>query len=284
MTTPLRKMYPSFPYRVTLTLIAAFVVAAMATFSAPAIAQSPEDAPGSTTGPVETVSLLELYNQGGLLMHFILMCSIAVISISGFCFLRINRRRLLPVRMISSLTRQMAEKSVTEAYHDTEKSNSLLAGAMSAALEKADFEEPKYNRDAMEKAAAERLNHEETRLNFWINYLNVFATVTPMIGLLGTVTGMIQAFNQLAAGRSEPSDLAGGIGQAMVTTAGGLIVGIPAMFAFFFFRNNLQSIVTDTEAAVLRLLDYFVASEVEDPEPETAPAEEEALTAESIAG
>ncbi len=81
----------------------------------------------------------------------------------------------------------------------------------------------------------------------WVNYLNVFATLAPMVGLLGTVWGMIESFEQLARGASEPQDLAGGIGKAMITTAGGLIVGIPAMFFYFFFRNQLTVIVSEIQ-------------------------------------
>jgi biopolymer transport protein ExbB len=91
------------------------------------------------------------------------------------------------------------------------------------------------------------MDGEETRYMTWINYLNVFATIAPMIGLYGTVSGMITAFNQLKSGQSEPSDLAGGIGEAMITTAGGLIVGIPAMFFFFFFRNKLMGIMAELQ-------------------------------------
>jgi biopolymer transport protein ExbB len=91
----------------------------------------------------------------------------------------------------------------------------------------------------------------------WVNYLNVFATIAPMLGLLGTVTGMIQSFDQLAAGRSEPQDLAGGIGQAMLTTAGGLIVGIPAMFLYFYFRNKLMIVVTNIQKSVTFLIDVL---------------------------
>ena len=91
------------------------------------------------------------------------------------------------------------------------------------------------------------MNQEETRQMLWVNYLNVFATLAPMIGLLGTVWGMIESFDQLARGASEPQDLAGGIGKAMSTTAGGLIVGIPAMFFYFFFRNRLTAIVSQIQ-------------------------------------
>ena len=78
-----------------------------------------------------------------------------------------------------------------------------------------------------------------------------------MLGLLGTVTGMIASFDQLAAGKSEPQDLAGGIGEAMITTAGGLIVGIPAMFFYFFFKTRLTTIMSDVQKNATFVLDVL---------------------------
>ena len=96
-------------------------------------------------------------------------------------------------------------------------------------------------------SAEDTLEQEETKQMIWINYLNTVSTLAPMVGLFGTVMGMIQAFDALSAGKSEPAELAGGIGTAMLTTAGGLIVGIPAMFFYFFFRNRLSSITTEIQ-------------------------------------
>lgn len=202
-------------------------------------------------------SLLDLYLQGGLLIHVIAMCSIGTIAIAAYCGLQINKAKMVPGNKISELNQLMAQRDVESAFAACRNSPGPLTNTLSAALIKANFERDMYNKPAMEQAAAETLIHEETRYMLWINYLNVFATIAPMIGLLGTVTGMIDAFNQLAAGRSEPDDLAGGIGQAMVTTAGGLIVGIPAMFCFFLFRNNLQGAMADIQKAVTNMLDLF---------------------------
>lgn len=212
-----------------------------------------------TPAPSSNVSLLDLYLQGGALMHVIALCSLGTIAVAAFCALKISRKRLMPPALVEQLSGLMAQKDLQGAYAVCQEHPNMLTNTLSAAVLKADYDEPKYGRPAMEKAAAEKLVHEETRLTLWINYLNVFATIAPMLGLLGTVAGMIAAFNELAAGRAEPSDLAGGIGQAMLTTAGGLIVGIPAMFLFFFFRNILSGTIADIEAAILQMLDQFTA-------------------------
>lgn len=107
------------------------------------------------------------------------------------------------------------------------------------------------------EAAGEALDQEETRYMLWVNYLNVFATLAPMIGLLGTVVGMIESFQQLEQANSEPSQLAGGIRKAMVTTAGGLLVGIPSMFFYFFFRDRLTAIISSIQKQTSFLIDVL---------------------------
>ncbi len=236
-------------------LTSVFLASAALAQDAPAVDAAP-------AGPTQQ-SLLDLFLQGGALMWVIALCSLGTIAVAAFCGLKINKRKLMPAALVGQLTEFMAQKDLPNTYRLCQEHPTMLTNTLGAAVLKADFGEPKYGRAAMEKAAAEKLVHEETRLTLWINYLNVFATIAPMLGLLGTVAGMIAAFNELAAGRSEPSDLAGGIGQAMITTAGGLIVGIPAMFLFFFFRNILAGAIADIEAAILAMLDGFVAAPAE---------------------
>ncbi len=202
-------------------------------------------------------SLLDLYLQGGWLMHPIALCSIGTLAVGAFCALQITRGRFVPAGLIAQLNPLMAQRDVATAFQVCRSNPGPLTNTLAAALIKANFERDLYNKPAMEQAAGETVIHEETRYMLWINYLNVFATIAPMLGLLGTVVGMIEAFNSLAAGMSEPEDLANGIGVAMITTAGGLIVGIPSMFHFFFFRNNLQGAVADLQKAATNMLDLF---------------------------
>ena len=216
-----------------------------------------DDAPAAAA---ESDSLLEMYATGGPLMHPILLCSIGTLAVCVYCVLHIGTRRMAPPSQLQMLGHLLSQGDVTAAYDLCRAAPSLLSSALGAALLKLGLEGDAANRASMDQAAGDLLAAEETRHMLWINYLNVFATIAPMLGLLGTVTGMIEAFGQLAVGKTEPGDLAGGIGEAMITTAGGLIVGIPAMFFYFLFRNRLTAIVSAAQRGVDGLLDTLAGA------------------------
>jgi biopolymer transport protein ExbB len=224
-----------------LTLLA---LATLLFLAAPVCAQdaAPPPPPAETT-----TSLLDLYQQGGWTMHLLLLFSVGTVAVAVYCFTQVTASRMVPKPLVDTLTGSMQKRDVGGAYQMCLAQPNSLSRVMSNALLKVNFDRDQANKSSMEDAAGETMDGEETRYMTWINYLNVFATIAPMIGLYGTVSGMITAFNQLKAGQSEPSDLAGGIGEAMITTAGGLIVGIPAMFFFFFFRNKLMGIMAELQ-------------------------------------
>lgn len=223
-------------------------------------------------------SLLDIYWAGGWLMHPIAACSLGTVAVGVYSWLLTGRRRLSAPHLMPHLQRTLANRRIDEAFETCRMHPGLLTDTLGAAIIKANFERDHANRAPMEQAAADTLAHGETRFMYWINYLNFFATVAPMLGLLGTVTGMIQAFDKLSAGLCEPQDLAGGIGEAMITTAGGLIVGIPAMLMYMLYRNNVQSAVTEVQKDVVLLLDILTGEiAVEGVEPRAARTERDVL-------
>ncbi len=196
---------------------------------------------------VESTSLLDLYQQGGWTMHLLLVFSVGTVAVAAYCLLQLSAKKMTPKGLVDGLTLTLQKRDVGTAYQSCLANPCGITRVLAAALLKVNFERDQANKVSMEEAAAEALDAEETRWTLWVNYLNVFATLAPMLGLFGTVTGMITAFNQLKTGQSEPADLAGGIGEAMITTAGGLIVGIPAMFFYFFFRNRLMGLTAEIQ-------------------------------------
>lgn len=207
--------------------------------------------------PPKDKTLLDMFKTGGPLMYPLLLCSIGTIAVAVYCFLQIKTEKMMPRTQVDAVGHHMQRRDANAAYELCQNHPNAFSRTISAALLKVNFERELANKPSMEQAAAETLADEETRLMLWVNYLNVFATIGPMLGLLGTVTGMIASFDQLAAGRSEPQDLAGGIGEAMLTTAAGLIVGIPAMFAYFYFRNLLNLIVSNMQKRVTFMIDVL---------------------------
>jgi biopolymer transport protein ExbB len=154
---------------------------------------------------------------------------------------------MAPPGLVDRVNGFMATRDVGSAYSACQSDSSSYAKVMSGALLKVNFERDLANKASMSDAVAEGLDEQEHRQMVWVNYLNIFATLAPMVGLLGTVWGMIEAFDKLATTSGDAKQLAGGIKIAMVTTAGGLIVGIPAMFFYFFFRDRLQGVITTVQ-------------------------------------
>jgi len=218
-------------------------------------AQTPEE--DATEETVDKVTLLQVYKEGGFMMHILLICSIGTIAVIVYCFIQITPKKMAPTGLHETLVRHMQQRDVQNAYALCESNPNSLTRVVSTALLKVNFERDKANKDSMDQAAGEALDQEETRQMMWVNYLNVFATVAPMLGLLGTVTGMIQSFNDLKQGAKDPNAFAGGIGEAMSTTAGGLIVGIPAMFFYFFFRDRLTGITSTIQKKGSFLIDVL---------------------------
>lgn len=211
------------------------------------VTSAQDEAADAGVSASENVSALDLYKQGGNFMHLLLVCSIGTIAVSIYCFIQISGKKMAPKELVDRINAAMAAKDVSKAYSTCDSHPSSYGKVMSGALLKVNFERDLSNKVSMMDAASEAIDEEEHRQMVWVNYLNIFATLAPMIGLLGTVWGMIEAFDKLATTSGDAKQLAGGIKIAMVTTAGGLIVGIPAMFFYFFFRDRLQGVMTTVQ-------------------------------------
>ena len=219
------------------------------------VAQTP--AGGEASPEPEKVTLMGVYRDGGVMMHVLLLCSIGTIAAVVYCFIQISPKKMAPKGLHATLVRHMQQRDVQNAYALCESNPNSLTRVVSTALLKVNFDRDKSNKDSMDQAAGEAIDQEETRQMMWVNYLNVFATVAPMIGLLGTVTGMMGSFADLRQGATDPNDFAGGIGEAMSTTAGGLLVGIPAMFFYFFFRDRLAGTISTIQKQGSFLIDVL---------------------------
>lgn len=235
-------------------------------------------------GGSQDVSALDFYKQGGGLMHVLLGCSIITIAVVVYCFVQISTKRMAPPGLVNQVNAAMASRDVMSAYSACQAHPSSYARVMSSALLKVNFDRDLANKASMMDAAAEALDEEEHRQMVWVNYLNISATLSPMIGLLGTVWGMIESFDALSTQSGDAKGLAAGIKVAMITTVAGLVVGIPAMFFYFFFRDKLLGVMATVQKNVSFAIDILsgeirlqgaaqASASAETSPPETVPAE-----------
>ncbi len=232
----------------TSTLLAALVVSPFLTLSA----QAQEAAP-----PAESAtSLFGLLQQGGWAMYPLGLTALFMFFLIFYCWRETGTGRFVPAALVGALKDSLGKRDVDSARNLCAGTNSVLSRCLNAALTKARPEKADANREKIEGAFIDNVEAEDGAIGQWINYLNVVAAVAPMIGLLGTVSGMISAFQTIGqVGMGDPSALASDIGEALVTTATGLVIGIPAMVAYFIFRNRLNTNILKTVEAGGDLID-----------------------------
>lgn len=199
-------------------------------------------APGSTPG--EGMTVTELMMTGGVVMLAILIISFMALALIFYHFFALRMGRSIPKEMIRQVWILLGDGKLREALILCNRSDSASGRLMAAGISRAN-QDPKILASALEIVGEK----EAERLTDKIIYLSNIATITPMLGLLGTVLGMIKTFNVvvLQANLVEPWQLAAGISQALVTTAAGLIVAIPTMAMYYYFRGRSRRILTDLE-------------------------------------
>jgi biopolymer transport protein ExbB len=238
----MQKLYP-FPIRNFLL----FLVLAL-----PSIVWAQDDLASQT----ESTSLWGLIQQGGWAMYPLGLCSLVMFFLIFYSWKETARSKFLSPEASSQSIPMLAEFRIDEAASLFAQQNTVLSRIMGKSLARIKPEVPEVNKPKAEATLIEQLESEENQIAQWVNYLNVVGAVAPMIGLLGTVSGMISAFQTIGqGGMGKPEMLAENIGEALVTTATGLIVGIPAMIAYFVIRNRLNNAVVATSEIAGDLLD-----------------------------
>jgi len=215
---------------------------------------------GASTSPTDkekkTRTLLGTLVDGGWVGLIILLLSILAVAFIVEHFMTIRKTTLMPEHVLDDLEQLIAAGQIDESveYCHQPQNYSLISSCVLAGLERfkgSDFGFAEY------KSAVEEAGEDQTgRLYRKTEVLGLIGAIAPMLGLAGTVLGMIEAFNTIAAkgGMAQPDELAGGIGKALVTTLLGLFVAIPAMVAFSFFRNKIDSIVAEAGKRVERIM------------------------------
>jgi biopolymer transport protein ExbB len=178
--------------------------------------------------------------------------------------LTIRRQELVPEPLQDELRDLLAKRRVTEAEAACQAEPSLLSFVVQQGLAERDGGWP-----AIEKALEDALADQAAQLLRKIEYLSLIGNIAPMVGLLGTVTGMIFAFQEVASsqGAAGAGDLAEGIYQALVTTVGGLLVAIPSLAAYAILRNRVDQLVAEASYVILHVCRPLKRGSVTEPAP-----------------
>ena len=193
----------------------------------------------------------EIVASGGWLMVPILACSAAVLGIVIERIWSLNPARVMPERLLMQVWGALKRGEVDRDFLLRMRLGSPLGDILSACLANRG-----QGRRVMKDAAEEAGNKVAHDLQNFLTTLNIIAVITPLLGLLGTVTGMITVFTEISEhGTGNAGSLAGGISQALITTAAGLSVAIPATIALRFFERRVDSMVVHMEQQAARLID-----------------------------
>jgi biopolymer transport protein ExbB len=218
---------------------------AAACFAAEVVEPTGEEA--AEPAPIPTRNMLTIMRDGGILMYPIAGCSFVMLTFALERWYSLRRARVIPKPFIKRFLHQLLDGQLDRgrALELCEESDSVVARVLAAGVKRwgrPAVEVEQAILDAGERAVA------DLRRN--VRVFNAIATITPLLGLLGTVFGMIQAFNSIASSQAlgRPELLAKGISEALLTTAAGLTVAIPSLSIYLFFLGRIDRLIMDLDA------------------------------------
>ncbi len=195
--------------------------------------------------------MLELVIAGGWVMVAILACSVIALAIVGERLWALARRRVLPPHLVAQAWRWATSDQLDQAHLRSLRESSPLGRVLAAALVNRH-----HPREIMKEAVEDTGRHVAHELERYLNTLGTIAGISPLLGLLGTVLGMIKVFTTITTqGVGNPGALAGGISEALITTAAGLVVAIPSLMFYRYLRGRVDELVVRMEEEALKLVE-----------------------------
>ena len=214
-----------------------------------------DEADGSETPPAQDSYLVwYLTALGPLFAPIFAVISVTFVMLIVMNWMSISRNNIMPQDMVDKFRELLEEQDFQQAYEVAKESESPQGRILAAGLAKMSS-----GFAAAEKSMSDVAEEEIMRLEQKLGYIGTVASIAPMVGLLGTVWGMVASFNVIARSAAAPqaSELAGGISTALITTQVGLLIAIPAIIIFEFFRNKLALLVLEMTVLTENLMNRF---------------------------
>ncbi len=197
--------------------------------------------------------MFELVQAGGWLMIPILLCSVISLAIITERFWTLRKTKVIPVKLVTGIWNLLNKDALTEKHIREIEKGSPLGRVLAAGL---------INRHLSREMVRESI--EETgrfvvhEMERFLSTLGTISTITPLLGLLGTVIGMIKVFTAITTvGVGDPGQLAGGISEALITTAAGLTVAIPSLIFYRHLKRKIDELVVGMEQEAMKLVEYM---------------------------
>jgi biopolymer transport protein ExbB len=198
-------------------------------------------------------NLIDLIIKGGVAMYPIILCSVFVLAIVIERLWVLRRRRVIPGDFIQNLEDLISKKKISEALFMCQGNHSSIARVIFAGLKNAG-----KGLWLIKEAIEERGSREAVILEKRVGILSTIATLGPLLGLFGTVSGVIKSFNAISIhGSNDPMLLAGGIAEALVATASGLAVAIPALICHRFLKDKANALIFEMEEYSIKIVELL---------------------------
>jgi biopolymer transport protein ExbB len=195
--------------------------------------------------------MIEIVKSGGWLMAPIILCAIVALGITLERFWTLRSRRVIPEDLTNKVWGWVKKDELDQKQIQSLHQGSPLGQILAAGLVTRD-----RDRTVMKEAIEDTGRHVVHELERYLETLGTIAAISPLLGLLGTVVGMIKTFAAITShGVGSPTALAGGIAEALITTAAGLSVAIPALLAYRYYRNRIDTLVVTMEKEAIKFVE-----------------------------
>ena len=204
--------------------------------------------------------ILSIIEKGGIMMYPILFCSILIMGIGIERAYNLRRKNIIDTEFLKNVRNHWNWKDIHLGLQLCNSYDNALSRILKTGLLRFGGK-----LDEIERAIEGAGQHEASLMNSNLRVLGAIANITPMMGLLGTVFGMIKAFNVISqSGTGNPGLVASGISEALITTATGMIVGIPALAMYHYFRGKIDRYVFEMEEISFQLVEELSYESVRD--------------------
>jgi biopolymer transport protein ExbB len=197
--------------------------------------------------------MFSLFVKGGLVMYPLLICSVIVVAVTIERWIYYNKNEENAEELLKKIKAALKDNTARNKIQDLcrEKSGPV------AAMLYAGLNYPGYNRAIMKDAMEEEALHQISELKVRLNYLDTIVTLSPLLGLLGTVIGMINSFSVLSISSGQPFAITAGVAEALIATATGLFVAVMALFAYSYLTARVDYLISRMEKNASRFLNFL---------------------------